>query len=110
MGRKTLLSLASLILVVAAAMSVDALRSVALAQGGAKAGVPQFEVDRSWPPALPNNWVWGVPTWVAVDRNDNVWVLHRPRTAAKEQRANAAPAVVVFDASGKFVQSVGRTR
>jgi hypothetical protein len=107
MSRKTLLSLASLTVVVAAALTFDALRPAALAQGGGKSGVPQYEVDTSWPPALPNNWVWGVPTWVAVDRSDNVWVLHRPRTAAKEQRANAAPAVVVFDASGKFVRAWG---
>ncbi len=71
------------------------------------AGVPQFEVDPSWPPKLPNNWVMGVPTWVAVDRRDHVWVLHRPRTAPAEQRANAAPAVIEFDPSGKFVQAWG---
>jgi hypothetical protein len=73
----------------------------------AKGGVPQYEVDPSWPPKLPNNWVMGVPTWVAVDRRDHVWVLHRPRTAPPEQKANAAPAVIEFDASGKFVQAWG---
>jgi hypothetical protein len=30
-------------------------------------GVPRYELDPSWPPRLPNNWVMGVPTWVAVD-------------------------------------------
>jgi hypothetical protein len=49
----------------------------------------------------------GVPTWVAVDRRDHVWVLHRPRTTAKEDRANAAPAVIEFDPSGKFVKAWG---
>ena len=77
-----------------------------LAQNSA-AGVPRYEVDPSWPPRLPNNWVIGVPTWVAVDRRDHVWVLHRPRTAPAEQRANAAPAVIEFDPDGKFVQAWG---
>ena len=49
----------------------------------------------------------GVPTWVAVDRRDHVWVLHRPRTAPAEQQANAAPAVIEFDPSGKFVKAWG---
>jgi DNA-binding beta-propeller fold protein YncE len=80
--------------------------SAVSAQNGGKR-VPQYEVDRSWPPALPNNWVMGVPTWVAVDRHDHVWVLHRPRTTAKEQRANAAPPVIEFDQAGKFVQAWG---
>ena len=71
------------------------------AQGGK---VPQYELDSSWPPKLPNNWVWGVPTWVTVDKHDNVWVLHRPRTAMD---ANAAPSVVVFDKGGKFVRAWG---
>jgi hypothetical protein len=76
------------------------------AQGSGK-GVPQYELDPSWPPKLPNNWVMGVPTWVAVDRRDHVWVLHRPRTTPADQRANAAPAVIEFDPAGKFVQAWG---
>src|SRR5262245_35866900 len=60
----------------------------ASAQSSAARDVPQYELDSSWPPKLPNNWVMGVPTWVAVDKRDHVWVLHRPRTAAPEQRAN----------------------
>lgn len=71
------------------------------AQGGK---VPQYEPDTTWPPKLPNDWVWGVPTGVAVDKHDNVWVLHRPRMAMS---ATAAPSVVVFDKSGKFVRAWG---
>jgi hypothetical protein len=97
--------LASLLLVAAATIASD-VEAPLLAQSAAK-GVPQYEVDRSWPPKLPNNWVMGVPTWVTVDRRDHVWVLHRPRTAPAEQRANAAPAVIEFDPSGKFVQAWG---
>src|SRR2546423_14386835 len=69
--------------------------------------VPQYDVDPSWPPKLPNNWIFGVPTWVAIDRRGHVWVLHRPRTAPQGQRANAAPPVIEFDPAGKFVQAWG---
>jgi DNA-binding beta-propeller fold protein YncE len=71
--------------------------------------LPRFEVDPSWqwPPTLPNNWVVGVVTWVAVDRHDHVWVLHRPRQVPAETKDRAAPPVLEFDAAGKFVQAWG---
>ena len=34
--------------------------------------VPTFQLDASWPPPLPNNWVMGVPSSVAVDSRDHV--------------------------------------
>ena len=105
MSSKRFIVLAGLMFVVAA-MRFGGLRSVLSAQSAAK-GVPQYELDPSWPPKLPNNWIMGVPTWVAVDKRDHVWVLHRPRTAPPEQKANAAPAVIEFDPSGKFVQAWG---
>ena len=74
---------------------------------GAAADVPTYELDPSFPPALPNGWVMGVPTSVAVDARDHVWVLSRPRTVPEEQSANAAPAVMEFDANGAFVQAWG---
>jgi DNA-binding beta-propeller fold protein YncE len=76
---------------------------------GAASGVPRFEVDPSWqwPPKLPNNWVVGIVSFVAVDRHDNLWVLHRPRQVPVEQKDRAAPAVLQFDAAGKFVQAWG---
>jgi len=108
MKRTGLAVLAGLVLVVGAAVfGVPQSRTSAQA---APKGVPQYELDPSWPPKLPNNWVIGVPTWVAVDRHDHVWVLHRPRTAAPEQRANAAPAVIEFDPKGKFLQAWGGPR
>ncbi len=68
--------------------------------------VPLFEVDASWP-QLPNNWVMGLVSSVAVDSRDHVWILHRPRVVPAEKRKNAAPAVLEFDADGKFVQAWG---
>ena len=39
---------------------------------------PVFEVVPGWF-NIPNNWVMGTVTAVAVDREDNVWVMHRPK-------------------------------
>jgi hypothetical protein len=90
------------VLAAAAATAPDGGPFAGLSAQGGK--LPQYEVDTTWPPQLPNNWAWGVPTWVAVDRNDNVWVLHRPRTAMSDK---PAPSVVVFDNAGKFVRAWG---
>ncbi len=85
-------------------------RSTALGQSpAAKTGgpVPTFEADPTWPPALPNNWVMGAVASVDVDRRDHVWLLHRPRTVAAGAENRAAPPVLEFDASGKFIQGWG---
>jgi DNA-binding beta-propeller fold protein YncE len=68
--------------------------------------VPVFEVDRAWP-KLPNNWVMGHVASVGVDRDDRVYLLHRPNTIPEERRKNAAPPVLVFDAAGNFVNAWG---
>ena len=67
--------------------------------------MPAFEVDAAWP-KLPNGWTLGQTPSVAVDRKDNVWILHRPRTA-EGQNVKAAPAVVKLDAAGGFVNAWG---
>ena len=69
--------------------------------------VPTYTLDTSWPRTLPNDWVMGVPTSVSVDPRDHVWVLHRPRTVPEGAEADAAPAVLEFDAEGAFVQAWG---
>ena len=69
-----------------------------------KGKYPVFEVDQSWP-KLPNGWIFGLVSKVAVDSHDNVWIIHRPRSVAAGK--TAAPAVVEFDANGKFVQAWG---
>src|SRR5215471_2941317 len=72
----------------------------------ATVAVPVFEVDATWP-RLPNNWVMGDPSSIAVDRHDNVWILHRPRTVPAEKKDHAAPPVLEFDKNGKFMQAWG---
>lgn len=52
--------------------------AVLLAGFGASApSVPSFTVDPLWPKPLPNHWLLGSVTGVAVDAHDNVWVVHR---------------------------------
>jgi hypothetical protein len=84
-------------------------------------GAPTFQVDPLWPQPLPNGWVLGSVTGVAVDERDHVWVVHRgaasmtarteiglgtdPPTA--EFCCRPAPPVLEFDPAGKVVNSWG---
>src|SRR3954447_6814765 len=72
----------------------------AIIAGLAQSKAPRFEVDASFP-QLPAGKVLGDMSSVAVDSHDHVWMIHRPRTIPEAQRANAAPPVLEFDASGK---------
>lgn len=99
-----------------AAVGVTALAVIAipLARGPAgEAGdaaevreVPRFEVDPTWP-KLPSQWTMGIVSSVAVDADDHVWVLQRPRSLEPEEASRAAPPVLEFDENGDFVQGWG---
>jgi len=39
---------------------------------------PKYKVDPSWPKPLPHKWKMGGVTGLAVDKDDNIWVLDRP--------------------------------
>src|SRR5260370_12542215 len=69
-------------------------------------GVPVFEVDPAWP-KLPPQFKLGDASSFAIDAQDNVWLLHRPRTLKPEDAGKAAPAIVVFDAAGNFIKAWG---
>ena len=47
------------------------------------ATAPSFVVDPNWPRHLPNNWRIGQVGGLAVDRDDNIWVYHRPRSLSR---------------------------
>ena len=52
---------------------------IALTGNGAQAqSAPRYRFDPDWPKPLPNKWKIGGITGLAVDRDDNVWVLDRP--------------------------------
>jgi hypothetical protein len=79
--------------------------------------VPKFSVDPLWPKPLPNHWLMGNVIGVSVDKDDNVWAVHRPGTLeAKESYLTrkesdccvAAPDVIEWDKAGNVINSWGR--
>ena len=96
--------------VVAAGVEAYRLSSAELTAQAPKAqgrSLPTFEVDRAWP-KVPPQWKLGDPSSIAIDAQDNVWVLHRPRTLLKpEDAAMAAPPVIVFDTAGNYIKAWG---
>ena len=73
----------------------------------ASRSLPTFEVDRNWP-KVPAQWKLGDVSSFAVDAQDHIWALHRPRTLIKpEDVPKRAPAVVVFDGAGTYIKSWG---
>ena len=75
---------------------------------GAQPGrsLPVFEVDGTWP-TVPDGMRLGAASSIAIDAEDNVWVLHRPLTLPPEEDAMAPAPVVVFDAAGNFIKAWG---
>src|SRR5580704_9561522 len=68
--------------------------------------LPTFEVDAAWP-KVPAKWKLGDASSIAIDTQDNVWVLHRPRTLPPGEAAMAAPPIIVFDPAGNFIKAWG---
>ena len=80
--------------------------AIAQAPPAPSTSLPIFEVDRTWP-KVPAKWKLGDASAFAVDAQDNVWLLHRPRTLKPGDASMAAPPVVVFDTAGNFVKAWG---
>ena len=79
---------------------------------------PEYRVDPFWPKPLPNRWIMGQVSGIAVDARDHVWVIQRPRSLADDERAAeldppralcciAAPPVLQFDREGNLLSSWG---
>jgi len=77
---------------------------------------PRYLVDPTWPKTLPNNWKLGGITGLAVDSEDNVWVLNRPNDLANmellaeltppaSQCCVRAPSMIHIDRSGNVIDS-----
>src|SRR5215831_3767555 len=101
-------------------LSVCAAAVIGMAIALAAQQAPRYEVNPFWPQPLPNHWVFGSITGVAVDAQDHIWVTHRgadslegnekgmmltPPTSTK--CCTAAPFVLEFDADGKLVSHFG---
>ncbi len=85
------------------------------AQGQGQA-VPKYKYDPDWPKPLPNKWKLGGVTGLAVDKDDNVWVLDRPNDLTSielEAELNPPiadccvhpPAMIHFDKKGNVIGS-----
>ena len=68
--------------------------------------LPMFEVDPAWP-RVPAKWKLGDPSSIAIDAQDNVWVLTRPKALLLDTSVTAAPAIVVFSNAGEFLKAWG---
>lgn len=115
------MKIATLCLAVTALAATPALAQTETVNQAAAAkvgGVPQFLVDPFWPKPLPNNWILGQVAGIRVDRFDHIWVVHRPGSLSKRERAAeqnppqakccvAAPPVLVFDQSGNLIRHWG---
>jgi hypothetical protein len=100
-------------------LRISILASALLIGRGALAGeVPRFEVDPFWPRPLPNNWILGQIAGVAVDAQDHVWIIQRPRTLTEDEKGATlnpprsqccapAPPVIEFDRDGSVMQAWG---
>jgi hypothetical protein len=93
----------------------------------------RYRVDPSWPTALPHHWQIGQVPGIAVDKDDNVWIVQRPRTLTSDERGASnfepgaggvldgaprpqgsisdcclpAPSVMQFDGKGNLLRAWG---
>src|SRR5271169_6937549 len=81
-------------------------------------GIPKFEPEPFWPKPLPGNWILGQVSGIAVDRNDHIWIVHRPATLLDDEKGatknppetkccTAAPPVLEFDQEGTLLRYWG---
>jgi DNA-binding beta-propeller fold protein YncE len=103
------------VLAAAAATGLVERGVAAQTRGGVRA--PTFQVDPFWPKPLPNHWILGSVTGVALDAREHVWIVHRGldsltvRTEAglaltppgSEVCCAPAPQVLHFDPAGNLV-------
>jgi hypothetical protein len=68
--------------------------------------LPRFEVEPSWP-KVPAHYKVGHASSFGINAEDQIFLLHRPRTLKPDQAAMAAPPVMVFDPAGNYIKSWG---
>lgn len=88
---------------------------------GQASQAPTYEVDPFWPKPLPEHWLFGSITGVAVDAGNHVWAVHRGAASmtlrteiglaadppTSESCCRPAPHVLRFDPTGKVVSHWG---
>ena len=82
------------------------------------ATLPEWEVDPTWPPTLPNDWILGDNRGLFVDEDDHLWVVHMPSSLTPQEIGAAqdppiadccfpAPPVLELDPEGNVLQAWG---
>ncbi len=77
-----------------------------------------LEIDARWPKPLPNNWILGQVAGIAVDADDHVWIIQRPKSLTDDERGAsleppvskccvAAPPVMELDGEGHLLRAWG---
>jgi len=107
------------------AIGVSLAAAVAMATGcsqpeqrGPTGSAARYAVDPAWPKPLPNQWILGQVSGIAVDGKGRIWVIHRPGTLVDDEKGAAAnpprakccvpaPPVLVFDAEGNVLRAWG---
>ncbi len=80
--------------------------------------LPIYEIDPTWPPTLPNDWILGDIRGLFVDDQDHLWVIHMPSSLTPQEIGAAvkppiadccfpAPPVLELDAEGKVLRTWG---
>jgi DNA-binding beta-propeller fold protein YncE len=100
--------------------SVVGAMAVATAALSALPAPPNYVVDKLWPMPLPEHWILGSVTGMAVDKQNNLWVTHRAASLNARTEAGLmtnppsaegcclpAPPVLRFDAAGKLLGTWG---
>lgn len=92
---------------------------LATATQGGTVQAPRFEVDPLWPRPMPNHWLLGSATGLAIDERDHVYVVHLTDSFVARTEIGAgtiteaggcclsAPNVLEFDPAGNLVNSWG---
>jgi DNA-binding beta-propeller fold protein YncE len=105
-------------ILVALGVGREAFKQTIAAQGRSGVRAPIFKVDPLWPKPLPNHWVLGSVTGVAVDAQDHIWITHRGADSLGNNEKGAilnpptgccvpAPQVLEFDQAGNLVSHWG---
>jgi DNA-binding beta-propeller fold protein YncE len=79
---------------------------------------PKFQVEPFWPKPLPKNWILGQVAGIAVDKDDHIWIVHRPATLVDDEKGamqdpptskccTPPPPVLAFDAEGNLLRAWG---
>ena len=103
---------------VLAALALTVVAGSAAADSRAADAPPAFRVDPYWPQPLPHNWILGQVSGVAVDADDHLWVLQRPRSLSDDEAGAThkpphskcclpAPPVLEFDSAGRLLRAWG---